>query len=185
MPLPICKLARANRSKICKQSFETAPNIGFCAAQQSFFHGYKLHGLCSMDGVFTSVDITKASVHDIHYLKNVKEQLSDAILLGDKGYLSEEIRLDLFTTTQINLQTPMRSNQCDFKPQAPILRKTRKRIETLFSQLCDQFMIQRNYAKSFDGFKSRILAKITALTISQLFNKLNGKPLNNIKYAFA
>lgn len=185
MPLPVCKLSRASRSKICKESFERAPDVGFCAAQQTYFHGYKLHGLCTLEGVFTSVDITKASLHDIHYLKNVKERITHAVLLGDKGYLSEEIRLDLFTTAQIHLQTPMRSNQQRFKPQSPILRKTRKRIETLFSQLCDQFMIQRNYAKSFEGFKNRILTKITALTLSQLINRLNHKPLNNIKYAFA
>ena len=51
------------------------------------------------------------------------------------------------------------------------LKKSRKRIETLFSQLCDQFMIRRNYAKSFQGFKTRILAKITALTLVQYINK--------------
>ena len=32
-------------------------------------------------------------------------------------------------------------------------RKSRKRIETLFSQLCDQFKIRNNYAKSFEGLK--------------------------------
>ncbi len=42
-----------------------------------------------------------------------------------------------------------------------------RRIETLFSQLCDQFMIRRNYAKSFLGFKTRILSQITTLTISR------------------
>ncbi|NAW50038.1 transposase, partial [Elizabethkingia argentiflava] len=46
-----------------------------------------------------------------------------------------------------------------------MFRKPRKRIETLFSQLCDQFMIRRNYAKSFDGFKNRILSKIMALIV--------------------
>ena len=46
-----------------------------------------------------------------------------------------------------------------YKKQTYIFMKSRKRIETLFSQLCDQFMIRRNYAKSFPGFKTRILAK--------------------------
>jgi hypothetical protein len=41
----------------------------------------------------------------------------------------------------------------------------------LFSQLCDQFLIRRNYAKTFEGFKTRILAKITALTLIQYINK--------------
>ncbi|PWJ92225.1 hypothetical protein BC749_11720 [Flavobacterium araucananum] len=57
----------------------------------------------------------------------------------------------------------MRKNQKNYKEQPYILRKSRKRIETLFSQLCDQFMIRRNYAKSFLGFKTRILSKINTI----------------------
>jgi len=75
----------------------------------------------------------------------------------------------------------MRSNQYEYKKQDFIFRKSRKRIETLFSQLCDQFMIRRNYAKSFEGFKNRILSKIMALTVIQMINKINNKNINNIK----
>ena len=75
----------------------------------------------------------------------------------------------------------MRKNQNEFKAHPFIFRKSRKRIETLFSQLCDQFMIRRNYAKSFDGFKNRILSKLMALTVIQMINKLNKKNINNIK----
>jgi len=35
------------------------------------------------------------------------------------------------------------------KKPANIFKKKKKRIETLFSQLCSQFMIRRNYAKTF------------------------------------
>ncbi|MBF2799010.1 transposase [Riemerella anatipestifer] len=45
-----------------------------------------------------------------------------------------------------------------------IIQEKRKQIETFFSQLCQQFMIKRNYAKSFEAFKTRILAKINSLT---------------------
>ena len=182
MPLEVCKMARHNRVKICKEQFETAPDKGFCASQDTWFFGYKLHGICSLSGVFQSIDLTKASVHDIHLLKDFKAQISDCVLLGDKGYLSETIQLDLFQTAKITLETPMRTNQKDYKKQPFIFRKTRKRIETLFSQLCDQFMIRRNYAKSFDGFKTRILAKITSLTLIQYMNKfIFDRPINNIK----
>ena len=186
MPLEVCKLSRSTRSKVCKENFETAPDKGFCSAQNSFYYGYKLHGICSIDGVFNSFDLTKASVHDIHYLQDVKEQISNAYLLGDRAYLSEKIQLDLFSYANIKLNTPMRKNQHGYKKQPFLLRKTRKRIETLFSQLCDQFMIRRNYAKSFDGFRTRILAKLTALTILQYLNIFfNHKPVNHIKYALA
>jgi hypothetical protein len=76
----------------------------------------------------------------------------------------------------------MRSNQKNYKSQPYIFRKSRKRIETLFSQLCDLFMIIRNYAKSFQGFKTRVLAKITSLALVQFVNKfIFDRPLNNIK----
>ena len=182
MPLEICKFSRHNRIKICKEEFETAPSKGFCASQNNWFYGYKLHGVCSVSGVFHSLDITKASVHDVHFLKNIKQQMSDCVLLGDRGYLSSTIQLDLFETANIKLETPMRVNQAGYKKQPYIFRKSRKRIETLFSQLCDQFMVRRNYAKSFQGFKTRILAKITALTLVQYINKfIFDRPINNIK----
>jgi len=182
MPLEACKLSRSSRSKICKESFYSSPDKGFCAAQQMYFYGYKLHAVCSVQGVFKSVDISKASVHDIHYLKDLKSQLSDCVLIGDKGYLNQEHQLDLFNTTNIRLEVPMRKNQIKYKKQPYVFRKTRKRIETLFSQLCDQFMIRRNYAKTFQGFKTRILSKITALTIVQYINKFEfNRNINNLK----
>ncbi|QBN19037.1 IS982 family transposase [Flavobacterium nackdongense] len=182
MPLEICKFARHNRIKICKKDFETAPSKGFCASQNNWFYGYKLHGVCSINGVFHSLDITKAEVHDVNFLKNIKEQMSDCVVLGDRGYLSESIQLDLFQTVNIKLETPKRTNQKDYTPQPYVFRKSRKRIETLFSQLCDQFKIRNNYAKSFEGFKTRILAKITALTLVQFINKfIFDRPINNIK----
>jgi len=75
----------------------------------------------------------------------------------------------------------MRVNQHDYQKQPYLFRKTRKRIETLFFQLCDQFMIRRNYAKSFDGYKTRILSKITAVMVIQMINKLLNRNINNLK----
>lgn len=186
MPLEACKLSRSSRSKICKEQFYSSPDKGYCASQQMHFYGYKLHAVCSVQGVFKSVDISKASVHDIHYLKDIKTQLSDCVLLGDKGYLSQEIQLDLFETVNIQLEVPMRINQTNYKKQPYLFRKARKRIETLFSQLCDQFMIRRNYAKTFQGFKTRILSKITALTLIQFINKFDfNRNINNLKIQIA
>ncbi|WP_291074158.1 IS982 family transposase [Empedobacter sp. UBA5987] len=182
MPLEVCKIARSSRSKICKEVDYAIPNKGFCASQNLHFYGYKLHAICSISGVFQSFDLSPASVHDIHYLQDIKKQMSDCVLLGDKGYLSQTIQLDLFNQVNIQLETPKRKNQKDYKPQFYQFKKYRKRIETLFSQLCDQFMIRRNYAKTFEGFKTRILAKITTLTTIQYLNKfVFNRNINNLK----
>lgn len=182
MPLEVCKLSRSTRSRICKEDAYAFPDKGYCAAQSSSYYGYKLHAVCSVKGVFESIDLSPASVHDINYLKDIKMQISDCTLIGDIGYLSTEIQLNLFETCNIKLSTPMRSNQKDLKKQPYVFRKKRKRIETLFSQLCDQFMIRRNYAKTFQGFRTRIISKITALTTIQYINNfIFGRNINNIK----
>jgi len=185
MPLEVCKYSRSSRTKICQENIDSSPSFGYCAAQKLHYFGYKIHAVCTVQGVIKTFDISKASVHDIHYLDDVKHQLANCVLIGDKGYLSQHYQQDLFETSAIKVETPMRKNQLNFKPFDPTLRKARKRIETLFSQLCDQFMIRRNYAKSFDGFSTRILSKMTALTLIQWFNKQNGNNINNLKIAIS
>jgi hypothetical protein len=136
-------------------------------------------------GVFQTFDISQASVHNIHYLNDIKVQFSDCVLIADRGYLSRQYQQDLFDSNSILLETPKRRNQSDYRPFNKILRRARKRIETLYSQLCDQFMIRWNYAKSFEGFSTRILSKVTALTMIQWINKVDGNNINNLKIVVA
>ncbi len=183
MPVEVCKFVRAKRSKVCQHEEQTAPDYGFCAAQNSHYFGYKLHATCTLNGVIKAFDLSQASTHDIYYLNDIKTQFSNCILIGDKGYLGQAIQQELFETHRIKLEVPKRTNQRDYKPYSPLLRKARKRIETIYSQLCDQFMIRRNYAKTFAGLAARVLTKITAFTMVQFYNFQNGLKLNHIKKA--
>lgn len=185
MPLEICKISRQERNKMGKEDEVTAPDKGYCASQNKWYYGYKLHAACSPSGVIQTVDLSKASVHDINYLKDVSSQLSDCIITGDRGYINNELKQRLWNNNRISVETPLRSNQKDKKPLLYVLRKIRKRIETVFSQLCDQFMMQRNYAKSYVGYRTRVLAKICGMTVLQYINKyVTGKPVGLLKYAF-
>ena len=76
-----------------------------------------------------------------------------------------------------------RLNQKDWKPTFIPFAKAIKRIETIFSQLTDQFLVIRNYAKITNGLFARIIGKISALTILQYVNFINDKPIGRIKYA--
>ncbi|MRQ21984.1 IS982-like element ISRa1 family transposase [Riemerella anatipestifer] len=182
MPMKVCENARSTRSKICKEQSYSSPTYGYCASQKLYFYGYKLHAVCSLNGVIKNFDISPASVHDIHYLKDIGEQMRNCTLIGDRDYLSAKVQIDLFNYANIKLDTPMRSNQKDYIPQFSLYKKKRKRIETFFSQLCDQFMIKRNYAKTFEGFKTRIISKITAATVIQYINKfIFQRKLNHLK----
>ena len=184
MPIPICQFSRAKRSKVCSGNYPTAPSYGYCSAQNSTYYGYKLHGVSTINGVITHFDISKAKMHDIEYLQDIRDHYTGCLLLGDRAYLSESLQLELFETTDLLLRSPMRINQKKYKKQPAVFRKVRKRIETIFSQFCDQFRIQKNYAKSFIGFATRILAKITGFTLLQFLNKYEfNNNLNHVKHA--
>ncbi|PTT76692.1 MULTISPECIES: IS982 family transposase [unclassified Chryseobacterium] len=185
MLLEMCRLSISSRSRICKKTDYALPNRGYCASQKMHYYGYKLHAICLTEDVFQSLDISPASVHDIHYLKDIKQQIKNCTILGDKGYLSAEFQLDLFTSHNIKLKVPMRKNQKSYKIQPYIIRKSRKGIETLFSQLCDLFMIRRNYTVTFLGFKTRILSKIVTLTIIQTINRNANRNINKLKINIA
>lgn len=62
-------------------------------------------------------------------------------------------------------------------------RKTRKIIETLFSQLCDQQLLKRNYAKTSEGLFARIVSKIASVSILKAINSLSSRTIGRIKHA--
>lgn len=103
-------------------------------------------------------------------LQDIKHHRKNYILIG---YRDGFVQL---------CQYKMISNQKNYQRQKYVFRKSRMRIETLFSQLSDQFRIQNNYAKSFNGFKTKTLRKITALTFIQFVNVfVFGRKVNKIK----
>ena len=168
-PIEICKISRANRSAICTTD-EIKPSFGYCAAQKSRYFGYKLHAVCDKNGIFHSFDFSPANVHDVNYLNDIKENFQNCLLIGDRGYISKEIQMDLFNYSRINLSVPMRKNQHDFVEFSRMKSKIRKRIETNISQLCGQFTININFAKTFQGLATRIVSKITYFTMIQYLN---------------
>lgn len=183
-PIEVCRVARGKRCKMGRAgNFSQAPDFGFCASQNTYYFGYKLHALCGLSGVIHSYDLSKASVADLHYMKDVKHTYHDCSIYGDKGYIGADVQLDLFETAHIRLECPYRLNQKDWKPTFIPFAKARKRIETTFSQLTDQFLVIRNYAKITNGLFARIIGKISALTILQYVNFINNKPIGRIKYA--
>ena len=182
-PVKVCQNARTARCQMGKTDIEHAPAWGYCSSQNMYYYGYKLHALCGISGVIHSYDMTAANVHDLQYLKDVRWEYNDCMIMGDKGYLSAPVQLDLFETANITLEVPYRLNQKNWTPPTWAYRRFRKRIETVFSQLNDHLMMIRNYAKQPPGLFARMAAKVAAFTMLQYFNLLNHKPIGQVKYA--
>ena len=72
-PIEVCRVARGKRCRMGRTGeFAQAPDFGFCASQNIYYFGYKLHAVCGVSGVIHSYDLSKASVHDLNYMKDVK-----------------------------------------------------------------------------------------------------------------
>ena len=69
-------------------------------------------------------------------------------IIGNKGYISAEVQLNLFEAANIRPETPSRSNQKGAKPFPFVFRKVRKRINynesllfIIWGLLCNNFII--------------------------------------------
>lgn len=182
-PVKVCQNARAKRCSMGRDNVDAAPDWGYCASQGLYYYGYKLHAVCGIRGVIHSYDMTAASVHDLQYLNDVRWEYHDCMMLGDKGYLSAEVQKNLFEVAIISLEVPYRLNQKNWRPPAWAYKRFRKRIETVFSQLNDNLMMIRNYAKQPCGLFTRTAGKIAAMTFMQYVNFINYRPIGQIKYS--
>ena len=84
----------------------------------------------------------------------------DCSIFADRGYIGAEIQLDFIETANIKQECPYRINQKNWKPAFAPFAKARKRVETLFSQLNDQILVIRNYAKGTCGLFTKIISKL-------------------------
>ena len=182
-PVKVCQNARAKRCSMGRDNVDEAPDWGYCASQGLYYYGYKLHAVCGIRGVIHSYGMTAASVHDLQYLNDVRWEYHDCMMLGDKGYLSAEVQKNLFEVAIISLEVPYRLNQKNWRPPAWAYKRFRKRIETVFSQLNDNLMMIRNYAKQPCGLFTRTAGKIAAMTFMQYVNFINYRPIGQIKYS--
>lgn len=115
--------------------------------------------------------------------KDVRREYHDCMMLADKGYLSAGVQKNLFEVANITLEVPYRLNQKNWRPPVWAYRRFRKRIETIFSQLNDNLMMIRNYAKQSCGLFTRMAGKIAAMTFMQYVNFINHRPIGQIKYS--
>ena len=167
MPLPVCKRVRAWR---CRKVRGRA-YCGYCAAKKETFFGWRLHLICTPDGLPVSFEMLPAAHQDLTAIHELSTILpSGARLFGDKGFISAADAHSLLQETGVHLITPKRKNMSpnswadDYD-----LRQYRKRIETIYSQM-EKMGIQHLYARTHLGFEMKVYASILALAFTNLID---------------
>lgn len=167
--LSVCRFSKSRRCKLEKGNYNKTPLYGYCTAQKTHHHRFKLHIICELSCFIYSFNLIKVSVYDISYLQDTKHELFNYKQIRNRGYFSVPIQLDLFETARIEFSTSSGSNQKIYHPVFKPSARIRKRIEIVSSQLGDQFMLVRDYTK-------QQAEKIKSITVLQYFNKLTTFP---------
>ena len=174
MPLQVCEFGRARFSRLFSCH---GASYGKCPSKKLTYYGYKIHALCTDNGIITDFLITAANANDKDAVWELVEQYNRYLtLIGDKGYISARLADDLRNERGMTLIYMKRNDAKNPhpKPVRQAIFKIRRRIETSFSQLADQFNISTTRAKSIWGLITRLHTKIFAFNICFFINQLLG-----------
>ena len=179
-PIPICHIKR------CKwaSSFKGLGAIGYCAAKDQKYFGFKGHLLVSSEGITKAFSIAPANIDERDMLPEVALGLTGD-LIADKGLICPILQLELENQGLI-LHTPLRKNMEDSRAKEFLsqIMNIRRKIETVIGQLAERFKIQSIRAKDIWYLMVKVGRKVFAHTLCFLINKsINSEtPLRSKNY---
>ena len=176
LPIPVVQFHHAPRASSDWRSHDA--QIGYVSAKKQWIYGYRLQGLVTLRGVIVDFMLAPAAYKDSEVMGEFLPNHGGRCILADKGYVNHAVIQQLDETYGAFLIAQTRKNQKKH-PLPTIFRQIiprwREICETVHSQLVEQFHIQRNYARSFYGLCTRLLAKLTAHTLCIYLNRLFGE----------
>lgn len=112
--------------------------------------------LVTLSGYILNYVVTPASVHDIKVFYELLEGCKQSVILGDLGYLRNELRKDL-EQQGYHLWMPFHKNMAGAEEhnnwKVMAMRRT---IETRFSELCRLFNIEHTLARGIAGLLNKL-----------------------------
>ena len=172
LPIPVIQFHLAPSSSNDWSCY--GADYGRIESRKQTIFGYKLHLLVTAKGVIVDFELAPASEADLSVGYELLSGHQDKQVIGDKAYISTQIKEQLAQVNRIELITVPRRNQ-----KQQISRQTkrwinqiRQIVETVNGQLSEQFHIKKNHAHSFWGLCTRLYSKLTAHTLGIYLNQL-------------
>ena len=175
LPVPVIAfhlVPMANRADW--QAYEA--RFGRVPSKKSTIFGYKLYLLVTLSGVILDFLLAPANVGELQAGEELLTEHTDLATLGDKAFISQAVAGRLRAENRVQLLTLPRRNarQSVPKPVRQVLNGARQVVETVNSQLTEQFHLEVNHAQSFWGLTARLLTKLTAHTLCLYLNRRRG-----------
>ncbi len=174
--LPVEVVAFHHAPRASSQWRAAGATYGRVTAKHMTFFGYKLHLLTTLSGVILDWVLVAAHIRDLPVAEDLLDHHADLTVLGDKAYISAPVAADLWQRRRIRLLTLPKRNHRRQLPTAwhKPFEDARRIIETLNSQLTEQFRLERNHAHSLFGLSARLATKLTAHVLCVYLNRLLG-----------
>lgn len=165
VPMPVCKRVRARRCRKVR-----GPDYcGYCAAKDEKFFGWRLHLVCTLEGLPAAFELLPAAYHDLTPIHELTVALpSGARVFADKGYIDKKTAASILKDTGVRLIAKPRKNMrpLDWIDEYE-LDEYRRRIETINSQL-ESMGLERLHARTNTGFEIKVHASLLALSFINL-----------------
>jgi hypothetical protein len=175
LPVPVIRFHLVPRgARSYWESYDA--RFGRVPSKSLTIFGYKLYLLVTHTGLILDFTLAPANIGELQVGAELLEEHTDLEVLGDKAFVSAPIQARLAADNRLVLRTLPRANQqLQLAPtEARARNAARQIIETVNSQLAEQFGIEVNHAQSFWGLTARVITKLTAHTLSVALNRLSG-----------
>ena len=176
LPLPVMQFHLAPQRS--REWDVAGASFGHCESKHQTFFGYRLHLLVTLGGVIVDFELTAANADERDAAEDMLTNQPGRTFLGDKGYVGADLAANLLENAHVRLVALRRVNQREPLPEAltRLIKRFRQIIETVNSQLADQFTLEHNYAHSFWGLCARLYTKLAAHTLCIYLNRMLGNP---------
>jgi hypothetical protein len=172
-PVPVVGYRRSKS----RSHFRGSADYGYCAARRLKYYGYKLVLLTTLDGIPYSFELVPAHTDEREAANEILDTLSaGSQVWSDKGFIDADWQLD-WQAQGVYVWTAKRENQKEQNPPAfdQLLNQVRERIEGAFDILKEGGRsVEKTLAITVDGLCSRIIAKISSVTLRLFLRKFFG-----------
>lgn len=179
-PISICTYTRGGRCQTIPPEWRDEW-FGVCTSKKTKFFGPRCHVLTTLDQMIDTWLLAPGSYSDRKPMVALLENRQGLGIIGDKGYVSQDLAERLWEEGEHLLLALKKDNQKEQWPSGiqKILSYLRHRVETTFSVLTTVFNFERPKSRSLSGLLNRTTTKILAHTMSFFLAEILTPELSN------
>jgi hypothetical protein len=176
LPVPVVNFHLVPRGHARARWQAAGAAFGKVASKKITIFGFRLYLLVTLNGLILDFVLAPANLPELQVGAELLEEHTDLTAFSDKAWVSAPLVERLKEENRLWLWTVPRRNEQRTVPDEvkAHLHTVRQVIETVNSQLTEQFHLETNHAQGFWGLTARLHTKLTAHTLCVHLNRLRG-----------